>query len=245
MSLLRGGEILQGKMLIIATLAIGADFRRRLAPALAVKAAYARRHGYVYLEAHEEVWDRNRPIAWSKVGFLLSILERVPDGTVIWLSDADVLITNPELRIEEHVSPVFPANKALMMTMDACGHVNSGNIFMRNGPWLRDFWRRVDAAKDLTYHIWWENAAMIRLIEESAADAALTEICRDHRRFNAYLQGLPGEPLWRPGDFLVHFAGVYDLSQMERLISAIQEGKIPRLFIDSPGKVEFISPEEV
>lgn len=232
-------------MLIIATLAIGADFRARLAAALAAKAAYARRHGYVYLEAHEEVWDRDRPIAWSKVRFLLSILERVPDGTIVWLSDADVLITNPELRVEDHVLPIFPAGKGLMMSMDACGHVNSGNVFMRNSPWLRDFWRRVDAARDLTYHIWWENAAMIRILEESAADAAMIEVSRDHRRFNAYLQGLPGEPLWRPGDFLVHFAGVYDLAQMEGLIGAIHEGQIPRLSIEAPGRIEFISQEEI
>lgn len=232
-------------MIVIATLAIGADFRSGLAKALVAKAAYARRHGYVYLEAHEEVWDRNRPIAWSKVGFIMSILERVPDGTVVWLSDADVLITNPELRLEEHVLPVFPADKYLMMTMDACGHVNSGNTFMRNSIWLREFWRRVDAQHDLTYHIWWENAAMIRIIEDSATDAALVEICRDHRRFNSYLQGLPGEPLWQPGDFLVHFAGVYSVAQMEQLITAIQAGRIPRLFIKTPGKVEFISQDKL
>jgi hypothetical protein len=227
-------------MLLIATLAIGADFRRALEHALNSKRDYAARHGYVYLEGGEEVWDRTRPIAWSKVGFVLSILDRVPDGTLVWLSDADVLITNPALRLEDHIVPLLPAGKDLLMTLDACGHVNSGNILMRNGHWLRDFWRRVDGCTDCTYHIWWENAAMLKLMEENPADAAHIEVSPDHKRFNAYLQGLPGQPLWMPGDFLVHFAGVYDLGRMASLIKSIGAGKIPRLDMMDPRAVNFL-----
>ncbi len=227
-------------MLIIATLAIGPDFRKALAPALASKRDYAARHGYVYLEGGEEVWDRTRPIAWSKVPFVLSILDRVPDGTLVWLSDADVFITNPVLRLEDHVVPLLPAGKDMLMTLDACGHVNSGNMLIRAGPWASDFWRRVDGRSDCTYHIWWENAAILKLMEEVAADAARIEISPEHKRFNAYVQGLPGQPLWEPGDFLVHFAGVYDLERMSALIRAIQAGKIPRLDIADPRQVNFL-----
>ena len=228
-------------MIIIATLAIGPDFRRRLHGALESKRTYAAKHGYVYLQAGEEVWDRDRPIAWSKIAFILSILKRVPDGTILWLSDADVLITNPDLRIEDHVLPALPSGKDILMSMDACGHVNSGNMFMRSGPWLREFWERVDAQRDLTYHIWWENAAILRLLETEPETAARVEVSGDHWRFNAYLQGLPGERLWRPGDFLVHFAGVYNLERMETLIQAIQAGKVPRLDMWDAQKIEFIS----
>jgi hypothetical protein len=227
-------------MLIIATLAIGPDFRRALVPALTAKCDYAARHGYVYLEGGEEVWDRTRPIAWSKVGFLLSILDRVPDGTIVWLSDADVLITNPALRLEEYVLPLLPANKDMLMTLDACGHVNSGNMLIRAGPWARDFWRRVDGRTDCTYHIWWENMAILRLMEEEPADEARIQVTSDHKRFNAYLQGLPGQALWEPGDFLVHFAGVYNVARMADLIRAIQAGKIPRLNMSDPSVVNFL-----
>ena len=88
---------------------------------------------------------------------------------------------------------------------------------MRNSAWLRDWWRRVDLQTDLMYHIWWENAAMIRLLETVPEDLARTEITVEHIRFNAYLQGLPGQSLWSPGCFLVHFAGVYNLKKMEEL----------------------------
>ena len=227
-------------MLIIATLAIGPDFRKALAPALAAKREYAAKHAYVYLEGGEEVWDRSRPIAWSKVGFILSILDRVPDGTIVWLSDADVLITNPALRLEDHVLPLLPAEKNMLMTLDACGHVNSGNMLIRAGPWARNFWRRVDGCTDCTYHIWWENAAILNLMESEPNDAARIHVTPEHKRFNAYLQGLPGQPLWLPGDFLVHFAGVYDVARMADLIRAIQAGKIPRLNMADPREVNFL-----
>ena len=213
----------------ILTLAIGEDFRKALAPALDSKKAYAERHGYKYVEGGEMYWNRERPIPWSKVDFVLDILGKIPEGELVFLSDADVLITNPALRLEDHVCPLLPPEKDLLMTIDACGHINSGNMLMRNSAWLKNWWTRVGQQTDLLYHIWWENAAMIRLLEMVPADLAKTEITAEHVRFNAYLRGLPGQPLWTPGCFLVHFAGVYNPKEMERLQGEILSGKIPRL----------------
>ena len=207
----------------VLTLAIGTDFRKALAPCLESKREWCVRHGYDYLEGGEEFWDRSRPIPWSKVPFVLDALGKVPDGTLVFLSDADVLITNPEKNLEEVVVPLLPAQKDLLLCIDACGHINSGNMLMRNGPWLRDFWRRVGEEKELTYHIWWENAAIIKLLETVGLDLEKTEISLEHKRFNAYVQGLPGQPLWSKGDLLVHFAGIYDLKNMAALQELIKK----------------------
>ena len=160
---------------------------------------------------------------------MLAELARLPDGALLFLSDADVLVTNPAMRLEDVALPLLPAGKDLLMTIDACGHINSGNMLMRNSAWLKNWWRRVGQQTDLLYHIWWENAAMIRLLEMVPSDLAKTEITAEHVRFNAYLRGLPGQPLWTPGCFLVHFAGVYNPKEMERLQGEILSGKIPRL----------------
>lgn len=216
-------------MVLILTLAIGEDFCKSLAPALNSKREYALKHGYTYIQGGTEFWDRTRPIPWSKVGFVLDVLSKAPDGELVFLSDADVLITNPEIRLEENVISLLPSEKDLLMTIDACGHLNSGNMLMRNSPWLRDWWRRVDEQKDLMYHIWWENAAMIRLLETVPSDLAKTETTAEHWRFNAYLRGIPGQPLWKPGCFLVHFAGVYSPTKMEELQAEILRGEIPAL----------------
>jgi hypothetical protein len=215
--------------MIILTLAIGKDFCQALEPALTSKREYAARHGYTYIQAGEGFWNRERPIPWSKVDFVAATLAAHPDGQLFFLSDADVMITNPALRLEDQVLPLLPAGKDLLMTIDACGHLNSGNMLMRNSPWLRDWWRRVGEQTDLLYHIWWENAAMIRLLETVPSDLAKTETTAQHWRFNAYLRGLPGERLCTPDCLLVHFAGVYDPVKMAGLQAEIRQGKVPRI----------------
>jgi hypothetical protein len=213
----------------ILTLAIGSDYKKSLEKALASKVFYAQKHGYTYIQGDEAEWDRERPISWSKVPFLLRHLEKLSDGELLWLSDADVFITNPELKLEEHVVPLLPSNKDILMVFDSCGHVNAGNILMRNTPWLRDFWKRVYEQTDCIYHIWWENAGICKLMETNMSDCEKIQITHECRRFNAYLMGLPGAALWEPGDFLVHFAGVYDAKKMNSLIDEILAGKVPRL----------------
>jgi hypothetical protein len=216
-------------MVVVLTLAIGADFCKSLGPALKSKKEWCARHGYEYIQGGEQHWDRSRPIPWSKVPFVLSVLEKLEDGELVFVSDADVLITNPALRLEDLAIPLLPAGKDLLMTIDACGHLNSGNMLMRNSAWLRDWWRRVGEQTDLLYHIWWENAAMIKLLETVPDDFAHTEFTPEHWRFNAYLQGLPGQRLWEPGMLLVHFAGVYDVRRMEMLQKEILQGGCPRI----------------
>jgi hypothetical protein len=213
----------------ITTLVIGADYTRSLDSCLQSKRDYAAKHGYQFIQGGESFWDRNKPIAWSKIPFLLDICKRVPEGALIWQSDADVLITNPELKIEEQVVPLLPDGKDMLLTLDACGHINSGNILFRNTEWSRGFWKRVGELKQFTYHLWWENAAMIALYENVPEDHAKIEVTREHRKFNAYLRGIPDEPLWQPGDFLVHFAGVYDLKQMEEYARRCASGETVRI----------------
>lgn len=213
----------------ILTLAIGKDYCKYLQKGLESKKLYAEKHGYTYVQGDETYWDRDRPISWSKVPFLLSYLEKLPDGELVWLSDADVLITNLHIRIEDHILPLFPSDKDMLMTYDACGHINAGNILMRNSAWLRDFWKRVYQQTDVIYHIWWENAGILKLMEKNLSDREHIAITKEHKRMNAYVMGLPNEPLWEPGDFLVHFAGVYTPEKMYDLIEEIQKGNVPRL----------------
>jgi len=215
--------------MLILTLAIGKDYCKGLEKALASKKEYAEKQGYTYIQGDETSWDRERPISWSKVPFLLSHLNKLPDGEIVWLSDADVYITNMDIRLEQHVLPLLPSQKDMLMPYDACGHVNAGNIFMRNTPRLRDFWKRVYEQTDVIYHIWWENAGILKLMESNPSDRAMIEVTTEHKRFNAYVMGLKGQPLWEKGDFLVHFAGVYDSKKISGLIHEINSGGTPRL----------------
>ncbi len=215
--------------LTILTLAIGKDYRKNLSKALQSKEFYANTHKYTYIQGDETFWDRDRPISWSKVPFLLHHLNKLDDGEIVWLSDADVYITNKDLKFEDHVMPLFPPGYDMMMPYDACGHINAGNIVMRNTPWLRDFWKRVYEQTDMMYHIWWENAGILKLMEQNETDRKKIFVTKEHKRINSYLLGLDTEPKWEQGDFLVHFAGVYDAKKMADLMNEIDAGKTPRL----------------
>jgi hypothetical protein len=212
----------------LLTLAIGEDFRKSLGKALDSKKEYCKKRGYEYILGDEKFWDREKPIPWSKIPFLLDVLKNSKDGEFIFMSDADVYITNMDFDIEKSIVPLLPENKDLLMTIDSCGHINDGNILIRNSEWSRDFWKRVYEQTDLLYHPWWENAAVIKLLEINKDDLNKTEITNNCRLFNAYIQGLQGMPLWQPGDFLVHFAGIYDVNRMNYFINEIEEGKVPR-----------------
>jgi hypothetical protein len=214
---------------IITTLAIGVDYRKGLSKCFESKRAYAERHGYRYIQGGEEYWDRRKPTAWSKIPFLLNVLADLPENTLVWQSDADVLITNSALKIEDVMVPLLPEGKDMLLTLDACGTINSGNILLRNTAWTRDFLGRVYQQTQFTYHIWWEQAAIVSLYESNPNDKRMIEVTRNHKAFNAYLRGLPGEPLWEQGDFLVHFAGVYNPKDMEDLTDKILAGETPRL----------------
>ena len=213
--------------ILVLTLAIGPDYRKKLAKALKSKKDYCERHGYTYIEAHEEEWNRDRPISWSKV--LMYIKYAAQDYDFIWSSDADVWITNPDLRLEDHVLPLLPVGKDLLLTYDSCQHVHAGNMILRCTPWIVDFFKRVWAQEDCIYHIWWENKAICNLMASNPDDCARIECTMEAWRFNAYLRGHRGTRTWQKGDFLVHFAGVYDPKAMETLMEAMERGEVPRL----------------
>lgn len=213
----------------ILTLVVGNDYRKAMEPGLQSKRDYASRHGYAFVQGDDSDWDRSRPISWSK---LLFILKHLDNYDYIFWSDADVIILNQNLSLEMHIAPLLPVTKDLLWTHDACDHFNGGHMWIRGrSAWVRDFLTRVYAQTDLIYHIWWDNAALIRLYESNPKDAAMIETCRDHWLFNAYMFGKNNsaignvERMYQHGDFLIHFAGVYDMWNIYRMMKYMQRMK--------------------
>lgn len=257
--------------LIIATLVIGEDYRTNLRQCLDSKEQYAKAHGYTYLQGDEKFWDRTRPISWSKCLFFLQILERLPEGALLWASDADVYISNLSIDFHDHVISLLPQDKDVLLSFDSCGHINGGNIVYRNTPWTRDWIKKIHSKSNdpaVQNHIWWETGAMDTDIKTNAETRKKVEVSlHAAKRFNAYCMGFtekehyritardqlspftptlestldtllnqnyPQSLLWTPGDFLIHFAGIYDSQQMATLIERMKKGEIPRLNMYNP-----------
>lgn len=219
----------------ILTFAVGADYKKAMEPGMASKREYAKRHGYTFLEGGEDVWDRTRPIPWSKIRFILKYLN---EYDYLFWSDGDVIIANPDLCLEEHVLPLLPADKDMLWCRDACGNLNNGNVLFRGkSVWGKDFLERCYAQEDLKHHIWWDNAAFCRLFESNPGDKQRIETCLNPRQFNSYIFSRADKAddltadLYKPGDFLVHFAGVYDMWNIHRCMLYIkfctEHSKVP------------------
>jgi hypothetical protein len=210
----------------ILTFCVGADYKKAMEPGLESKRTYAARHGYDFHTGGEEVWDRSRPIPWSKFNFILKYLDHY--DYLFW-SDADAIILNQAQPLETQVLPLLPASKDILWTFDACAHYNNGHLLVRGrSAWVRDYFNRCLERRELTYHIWWDNAAMIHLFESNPADKVRIETCHEHWKFNSYVFGPkdsaddPSTRLYRPGDFLIHFAGVYDPWNIYRMMKYVQ-----------------------
>jgi hypothetical protein len=212
----------------VVTFVVGPDYKRWMEPGLQSKREWCARHGYDFHCGGEAVWDRSRPISWSKVLYFRQFLNSGYD--YLFVSDADVLITNPSLKIEDVILPQL-GEKDLLWTWDECGNLNAGHLFLRcaSRDWIRSYLDLVWKQEDLIHHIWWENAAMIKVLEIRPDHAAHVATCKESWLFNAYLFGPTGKTidpprrLWKEGDLLIHFAGVYDGSTIHTMMKYIRD----------------------
>lgn len=121
---------------------------------------YARKHGWELVVSHQDT-ACGRPAAWGKLPVLLAALESYE--LVAWV-DADALVVDcardlaDELRPGKHLYLVEHAHPSGVTT------ANSGVMMLRASRWSRRLLKRAWACEDLIDHVWWENAAIMRLL---------------------------------------------------------------------------------
>jgi hypothetical protein len=128
---------------------------------------------------------------------------------VFW-SDADVLVTESGVRIEDILS-WFDTSKDFIIAEDLGGvPVNCGNFFVRNSPWAHEFLKRWWDQTHMINSEWWEQSALIELLKTPEVREHF-QITQDRRMFNAYPKerfNTPSDLAWQPGDFQLHISGV-------------------------------------
>jgi hypothetical protein len=212
----------------IITFIVGNDYKKGMEIGIQSKIEYANKHGYDFHYGGEDVWDRSRPIPWSKVKYIEKFLDKSKyDYDYLFVSDADVLITNLDIKLESLVEKM--EGKDLMWTYDACEHLNSGNIFLRTDnnesiKWLKEFFTNVWNCEEYIHHIWWENAGMIKIFQTNELQRNHIKTCEEYWLFNSYLFDKDGKSvessrrLWEEGDFLIHYAGIYKRTNINKMM---------------------------
>ncbi|GLI71280.1 hypothetical protein VaNZ11_016408 [Volvox africanus] len=209
------------------------------------KRLFAEAHGYTYVDASDHL-DNSRPASWSKIPAVLSIMDQY--DWIFWL-DADTLITNLTIPVEA-VLPTRGSAPDLLLTEDSTG-VNAGVWLIRGSGcrWCRSFLMRWwdmksfirRGAKDTKSG---DNDALKHMLatmdsSERSSHIGVAPQCA----FNSYLwrgslrnllryamhprRMLTG--LWRPGDFVMHAAGIQNKMAVLQRFSEAQNQQVQQL----------------
>lgn len=197
----------------ICSLVLGKEYKKTVGRCTASQEAYVKRHGYTRI-TDESVYDESRPFPWFKIKLLQKYLSEYDH--LVWM-DADVLITNPDIRIESFVQMMRP--DSFMLVGQDFQNLNTGVFILRNCPLAHEFLRDVWNKTEYMNHIWWEQAAVIDLWKNSAKYQPGIDIL-EHRHvnvMNAFHNEVDPKVHWLPGDFCIHFAGIHDKKTLENI----------------------------
>ena len=204
----------------VATLVAGDGYEKAVSLAIQTKQDYCALHGYDLVVGKE--FDRSRPIPWSKIPLLQKIL---PKYDLVFWSDADAMVVNYDISLNRFFHDFLNSDKKMLTTLDAAGNINTGNFLIRNSPWSFEFLGRIWEQEQFTNHGWWENMAFIHLLETDPEVRRQVTIVQNRQLpFNSY----PHHNDYREGDFIVHFAGVHDLHELELLVARFYKDCRPK-----------------
>lgn len=182
----------------VCTLTIGEKYKKVVYWGHHTKELYCMRHGYD-LRTDEDIYDKSRPPAWSKIKLLLKCLEEDYEY-VVWM-DADTAIMNHNITLDDIITQ-FSGNKDMMIAKDLY-NFNTGVMFVKNTEWSKKFLNHVYNQTEYINDGNWEQTAIIDLYKANALDSQLHIQSCKQTVFNSYWF------VYEDGQFLLHFAGCW------------------------------------
>lgn len=199
-----------GKIAVV-TLAVGEKYHEAVSLGIENKRQYCQKHGYDFICGFNSLDDSRFP-AWSKVLLLLNVLENKEYEWVFW-TDADSLIMDFGKPLEDFIDPNydFIINKEFTW-------VCSGEFFLKNNDWSRDFMKLVYSHSECWMHPYEQIAINIELGRPEIQAHTKIFPAKEINAFNPENYG-GGDPsiCYEPGDFIIHFGAVRDLPYLKSL----------------------------
>jgi len=172
---------------------------------------YAKIHNYdLYIDKNN--YNTDREIYYMKtntiIKYLMKFLDEKTYDWIFWV-DSDVLIVNPNIKLETFLPPLINDEIHLIISKDDNG-LNAGIFFLRVHTWSLSFMMRSSV---YTYYnkprllFYSDQASMNNVLVENESDKE-HYILVPQKWFNMYLNKV------EPGYFLIHFAGI--VSKEER-----------------------------
>lgn len=180
------------------------------------KLNYAKKHGYDFLYLNGFGTDKSGKYNPTQIGYLrmLRVFNNIENYDYIMWIDADALVTNPTIIIED-----FQIDDSIFYcSYDWSGHysLNTGNFILKNTPHTKMF---IDAFYTVskTYNMPEEQATINTMYSLFNVKPVIKVL--EHKFLNAVPSvdivkkeiwgNKPPPPCpWKPGDFLVHATGL-------------------------------------
>lgn len=203
----------------VCTLAVGNKYQEAVAIGIETKRRWCVRHGYDFVldTVHH---TPSKPIAWSKIPMIQNLL---PSYDYVFCSDADVIIMNDSVRLEDFIEK-YMNEKSILLTRD-WQDLNTGNVIFKNTYEVSNVLAQMDGLTQFTDHPWWEQRAFIELYRTSDLVRRMTCVLEDEaHKLNAYVLKFPGCPLperckYRTSDLLIHLAGIVVLTDIQNILN--------------------------
>lgn len=183
----------------IVSVAVGEKYQKAVMPGFINKQAYCEEHGYDFYYVTESL-DPSRYPAWSKILIIQQILA---DYDWVFWTDADSLIMNPSIAVEQLVDDRY----FLVICKQIDGTINSGQFLIKNTPLSFQFLDRI-YAPDMLHKGWIEQGAVIEIL--NTPPYAQNVLILHQRAFNSICPKRWANVLhdahYHDGDFILHFA---------------------------------------
>lgn len=174
------------------------------------KQAYAKLHGYdIYL--YNTLLDSSKLAPWNKI---LAIQNHINDYDYIFWTDADSLIMNFDIKLEEFIDENYDL---IISKEEVMNNLNTGHFFIKNSQWSKSLLENLYRLSDQFTTCCWEQDALAYLLEQNKNLYKKIKIL-NQRAMNSHVfipNFLPnqfgkngGEYYF--GDFIIHFYGGID-----------------------------------
>jgi hypothetical protein len=191
------------------------------------KTKYADKYGYAFDYVPYSL-DESVPTTWSK----LIAIRNCMDGGADWIfwTDIDAVFTNFHVSLESIVSKCLEQscllekrggaeNIEIILSKDHNTY-NSGNFFVKNTSYMREFIEGVLGMYDEEKYGFWEQSAIIDRIESEDFDESKMFVPHQ-KEFNSY-PVIHSNDRWKPGRFIAHIPAVSTNAKRDILSEVIR-----------------------
>jgi hypothetical protein len=147
---------------VIATVALG-NHVEFLELSIENLKLYAAKYGYE-LEICKKNLDPKRPEAWSKILFILELMNNYDE--IFWI-DSDAIIIDFTTDLQDELLPETDL-AWVYHSYENQSHPNSGVMYIRVNSKTIKFFQTVNMQADLDFHPWGDQAAMMRILGQDS-----------------------------------------------------------------------------